>query len=914
MAGPPTALLGRDVETQQVRERVAHIGTAGGTVVVAGPPGIGKSALLATARQEAEAAGHRVLTSTAVQVEAHLPFAGLHQLLRPVLAGAANLPVRLREALLAAFGLGPTITPDAFLIALAALELLADGAAETPVVVLVDDAHWLDGPSASALAFVARRLTAEPIAVLVGMRTGYETPLATSGLRQLVLGPLDDVSASTLVDRHAPDLEPALRRRVLDEASGNPLALKELPTALRAERAGPAVVPLPTLTARLEQAFSARFAELDPASRMLVLVAAAHDSDVLSEILDAAARGAAAAPDATTAALDDVLVSGLLTVEHGRTAFVHPLMRSAIYHSAPSQDRVRAHQALAEALGQDPDRRAWHQAASALVPEEQVAGDLERAGWRAEGRGAVGTALLAFRRAAELTPAAAVRGTRLVRAAELAVQLGRVGEAADLAKEADVTVLGARDVGRLHLVREATEPGDPSNTDSLLALVARADAMVAQADVPLALRFLHAAAMRCFWADTGPVARQAVLDGAGRMPLPADDVRLLTVRALTDPRTYGPQIIDEASRLTQRGVDPDTAYQLSAVVGAAGAFDVSAGLLASAVKGLREQGKLGRLPEVLTTQAWTAISSVDWYVALPAAEEGARLAAETGQPLWEAGSETALGMLAALRGDADHARDLLAHAESLALPLHANAFLCGIQLTRGVLALSEGRYAEAYAQLRRMFDPGDTSYHRFQSFWAIGDLAEAALHSGHVTEGREVLAVAEAQDQASVSPWLRTGLLYGRPLLAEQERAEDLFRSAVDADLSRWPMYRARLLLEYGSWLRRRRRVVEARTPLRAALEAFDALGIVPWQRRARQELRAAGEAAPSTTPDVWARLSPQELQIARMVAQGLTNREIGEQLYLSHRTVGSHLYRIFPKLGITSRAQLRTLVDGGGR
>jgi ATP/maltotriose-dependent transcriptional regulator MalT len=269
-------------------------------------------------------------------------------------------------------------------------------------------------------------------------------------------------------------------------------------------------------------------------------------------------------------------------------------------------------------------------------------------------------------------------------------------------------------------------------------------------------------------------------------------------------------------------------------------------------------------------------------------------------------------MVAALRGEQTLVEELTGEAERFALPAGTTAILAQVQVARGWSALGQGRHADAYDQLRRLFDPGDSAYHRMLRCWALGDLAEAAAHSDHRDEARSVMGELEPVARQARSPWLHVGLLYARPLLAAEADAEALFRAALGTDLTRWPVYRARLQLAFGEWLRRQRRTAESRAPLRAARDAFDALGIGPWGERARQELRASGESSRRRTPDTLDELTAQELQIVQMAAAGLSNREIGQRLYLSHRTVESHLYRVFPKLGVTSRAQLPGVLGPG--
>jgi ATP/maltotriose-dependent transcriptional regulator MalT len=299
---------------------------------------------------------------------------------------------------------------------------------------------------------------------------------------------------------------------------------------------------------------------------------------------------------------------------------------------------------------------------------------------------------------------------------------------------------------------------------------------------------------------------------------------------------------------------------------------------------------------------------------MPDAEEAVRLTEETGQQAPAARARVVKAMLAGVRGEAEEAEVLVAEVERVMLPEGMNAVLVDVQLARGLTALGIGHYADAYEHLIRPFEHGDPAWHEIKRCWAIGDLAEAARHSGHLEDARALLPEMEAILSETRPPRLRVALEYARPLLAEDEEAEDLFRAALDADLAAWPFARARLELSFGAWLRRQRRVAESRVPLRAARDAFDALGAAPWAERARHELRGAGVTSRPRKRGAMDELTPQELQIAHMAGSGLSNREIGQQLYMSHRTVGAHLYRIFPKLGVTSRGQIRDALDSALR
>jgi AAA ATPase-like protein len=418
-------LVGRERELAALADLIDRVSERGRTLVVRGEAGIGKSTLLAAATTRARDHGMLVLTATGVQSEAHLPFAGLHQLLRPILSGSQQLPAPQRAALLAAFGMTDAAAPDLFLIALAVLELLADTAEGSPLLLGVEDAQWLDHPTSDVLAFVARRLESEPIVLLAAIREGYESPLVEAGLAELRLEGPDQVATGALLEGHAPELGRAVRRRLLDEAEGNPLALTELPAALGADQLGEAAM-LPArlpLTARLERALAARVLELPAATRTLLLVAAVDDGGVLAELLAAAAvvRGT----DVTVEALALALDARLIEVDEIELRFRHPLVRSAVHQAASVWERQAAHAALAQVLAGQPDRHAWHRAAASLGPDEEAAGELEQVATRAQRRGAIAVAVAALERAARLSDDPALQGRRLLRAAELAFELGR---------------------------------------------------------------------------------------------------------------------------------------------------------------------------------------------------------------------------------------------------------------------------------------------------------------------------------------------------------------------------------------------------------------------------------------------------------------------------------------------------------
>jgi DNA-binding CsgD family transcriptional regulator len=903
-----TSLFGRESETQVLAELIDDLPGHGGSLVLSGEPGVGKSALLREASARAQDRGMLVLTAAGVPCEAQLPFAGLHQLLRPVLGRIDGLAAPQRGAILAAFGLTDAAAQDLFLTALAALDLLAETALRVPVIVVLEDAHWLDRSSCEVLAFVARRLEFEPILLLAAIRDGYQSPFTDAGLPALHLEPLPAAAAAALLDSRAPGLPHAVRDRLLDETAGNPLALVELPIAFQhlGSRARlPVWLPL---TTRLERAFADRVSDLPAVTRTTLLVAAIDDKPRLAEVLRATAvlEGA----EVTVDALAPAVAARLVELDDREYRFGHPLMRTAIHQESSVSQRHAAHAALADVLAGEPERGLWHRAASITGPDETVAGELETAAAQAQRRGATAMAVSALQRAAALSDAP-LRAGRLLRAAELAFELGRQDLVLSLLGQVELLDLGLREQARVAWIQESFADGIPGDASRVLSLAAIADRAGADGDSDLALKLLYGAALRCWWAEPGQAARDHVVAAAERLKVNEQNPRLLVILAFAAPIGRGSAVIDRLSRLEpDMGGDPGATRLIGNAAMAVGAFDMAARSLAASAAALRAQGRLGLLARALALQAWSAAHLADLGAAIPAAEEGRRLAQETNQPLVMATAQAVQAVLAALRGDQEAAAALAAQAEQVAVPIRAGAVLAAAQFARGLAALGGGRPADALGHLRRLHDPRDPAYHAAIRCFTVGDLAEAARRSGDPDSIRELVEEMEKAAGLTPSPALHAGLRYARALLADDADAGALFETALRSDLSTWPFLRARIGLSYGEWLHQQRHDTASRAPLRAARETFDALGIVPWSERARQQLRATGETSRPRTPEARDQLTPQELQITQMAADGMSNREIAQMLYLSHRTVSSHLYRAFPKLGITSRTELQRVLE----
>jgi DNA-binding CsgD family transcriptional regulator len=899
------ALLGREAERRALAALAEQAASgSGGAVVVLGAPGIGKSALVAEAAARAARSGTRVITAVGVESEENVPCAGLHQLVHQLRDGIDDLPGPQRAALRAAVGLADEAVPDLYLVGLAALTLLSDAAVKAPLLVVVEDAHWMDRASLDVLGFVARRIESDPL-VLIAVTRGLDDRLGGAGLPVLHLNPLTDEVSGELLDAVAPHLGQQVRRRLLEEAAGNPLALTELPVALRSVGGAYALTPGPLpLTERLERTFAARVSRLPADTRAVLLLAALNGDGTMDECFTAASRMIGTAVDA--AALGPAVGAGL--VEPWGKAFRHPLVRSAMHHAATAAERQAAHAALAGVLQGQPDRQAWHRAAGTAGPDDHAARDLDSTAGRALRRGGVAAALAALRRAAELTTDPSARANRLLRAAELALESGQSEVVADLLAQAGSLDLSTRDQGRaawVGIVRGEWAQGEGSATAELAELAVE----TAASEPLLGLRMLWGAILHCYYGELGPVARQRVAAAADRMPVDADNPYLVALRAYCAPVERGRAVLDSLTGQLERPSEDAEADQL--LGGAAvtvGAPALAIRLTARSLDALRAQGRLSLLARALCAQAGSAARLGDVRAGHLAAEEAAELARETGQPLVHAMVHAIRAQLAAVCGDPE-AEGWAAEAERTALPGGVRPVLAIVQTARGQAALCQGRYGDALGHLQRVFDPADPSFHPWLRFYAVAELAEAAVRSESAQTARDILEELLPLAEPTTSPALLCGLRLARALLSPSDVAEPLYRAALDAVPVDWPFERARVHLALGEWLRRHRRPAESRVVLQAAREVFDALGASAWSERARQELRAAGASSPRQDPAAVDQLTSTELHVAQLAAQGLTNREIGERLYVSPRTVSTHLQRMFPKLGVTARGELAAVL-----
>ncbi|HEX5087828.1 MAG TPA: LuxR family transcriptional regulator [Nocardioides sp.] len=899
-------LVGRDDEIHLLRERLDAIGARPVVTGLEGEPGSGKTALLAEIVAEARSRGVAVIMARGSEAEANLPFAALHQLLRPLLHKVDQLSTPQRRALLACFAMGEDDEVNPLFVSLATLELLVEHALGAPVLVALDDVDRMDGPSVDVLGFVVRRLQGERVGVVCTSRPPALELGDGSTDEWVGLDGLDVDSSTELLRSRSTRLSTTLEQRVVREAGGNPLALLEFASALEAGRLTWTDLDddLP-MTSRLETAFAVRAGELDHAARAVVDVAAVDDGSSLGDVLAAATilHGAALGPEA----LSTPQLLGLLTVSGDQCRIASPLVGSALRQTMSASRRRQAHAALAEVLVADRDRAIWHRAAAVQGRDEQVATDLERAAADARRRGAVATAVAWLDRAAALSPAPESRASRLLGAAELAFELGRFDQVEEIKARVAGTELSLRDRSRLTWLEGAFHDGSSSEPAEVSRLVGLARRATVDGDVDLALQLLFGAARRVWWRDPGDDVRAEIMAAVRQVPLPARDPRILAAMGLAESFDLSPTVIEQLGAWpSDADGRPDLAGLLGIAAFCVGEFDRAEVFLTIAIQELRAHGRLSLLAEALAIRAWAEVN-LGVFDPARSAEEAVRLGDETGQAVWAATARIAVAVADGVAGRWDPRHALLAEAEHTAvrMPNASSSLLAGVQQARGMAELGADRPEQAYGELRRIFMPDDPAFQRVQQLWAVGYLADAAVRTGRRDDAQELLGAAIQLAGPTPASGYAVALEYAGAVLADDVSAEAAFGDALAGGASCYPWHRARLQLAQGSWLRRRRRAVESREPLRAARGTFAALGAGTWAARADQELRAAGEPGWQPVASPREHLSAQEAQIAELAAQGLSNREIGQRLFVSHRTVGSHLYRIFPKLGITSRNQL---------
>jgi DNA-binding CsgD family transcriptional regulator/tetratricopeptide (TPR) repeat protein len=896
-------LVGREAE-QRVVEAVLQSAREerSAALVVRGEPGIGKSALLSYAADSA--ADMRLLRCVGIEAEHELPFAGMHQLVRPCLDLVGRLPDPQAAALRGALGLSFDGVNDRFLVSVGLLSLLAEACDDGPVLCCIDDAQWLDQPSAEALVFAARRFQAEPIALLMTVREGEARRFDAPGVPELELEGLSDAEARALLtaqlDRApAPDVVATL----LSTAHGNPLALMELPAALseaQLDGAEPILGP-PPVRGAVEAAFGARVERLPEATRRVLLLAAADDAGDIGAVERAAGQLGLAVGDLGAAERD-----GLVRVDGG-VVFRHPLVRSVIYRAATHSDRRAAHEALA-AVVDDPMRGAWHRALVTDGPDEAIAAELEQAGTQAVTRAAHATAVTAFERAAELSDDPTREGHRLCCAAQAALDAGRLDAAIAFADRARPLVVDPIDGAQLSLIRgaNAARRGSPVDTHTLLREAAVGLTEVAPDLAMELLLWSVFVGLQGGWPERALADADRLVEGIGTG---SDTVR------------FGRGVIDGAFALLD-GEAKLGGERLRDALAASGAVDNGrSGIMPAfvwlflgdftratevarrAITALRDLGMVAPLAGSMPLLAGAEIGARLARDASTTVADGLELVRSLGYENDEAGLVGVRARVAAFQGREEECR---ASAEEAMRRGIANGVGWATFVAR--LALAELELG--------LGNPRETIEHLEQLEWtpfppaaalATPDYVDAALRIGEPE--RAAARVERFAEWALVSEGrLVPGMLARcRAMLsADGDAADRLFREALEHHADDVPAYeRARTQLAHGERLRRERRKTDARTQLRAALDVFDGLGAALWAERARGELRATGETARKRDASTIDDLTPQELRIASLVAAGASNRDVAAQIFVSPKTVEYHLRKVFLKLGVASRIEL---------
>lgn len=883
----------------------------GGAQLVTGQPGIGKTELLNAAMRQAGSMGARVLRASGSEYETELSFAGLHQLLLPATGSLPELPEVHRAALATALGFERGEPPGRLMLTSALLAWLAHLASTTPLVLVVDDLQWVDRASVAVLSLVARRLGGLRVGLLLSQRTGHESFFDRESAPELALTPLKDDAALSLLRHHHPNLHSSVRHRILAEADGNPLALIELPRALTAaQETGADFLPstLP-LSARLRWLFESRVSGLPEPTRRLLLLAAlgGEDGTRLTKVIAGSASDLAPAE-----------ASELVFVDRraDRLRFAHPLIRSAVVDLATAPERRAAHHRLAQ-LTADPDVQALHLAESALGPDDTIANRLVEVALTTLERGDTVQAVSLLLRAADLTVDPAERARRLARASYIGANIAG-------------TLDGAR------ALLDRARAADPAVTNTLQASTAAAAHLLnSEGDIDTAHKLLVGAVTHT---EPDPHSAEALEEALGTLMMictfggrqelwrPFDDAvaRLaplltapfrLAAATFADPVRSTPEQLRELDALVA-DLDGESNPVRVVMVALAGhyvdRFPRSA-LERTAAEG-RAGGAVALAVKALIMLAASAFHEGRWQDAGALADQGIALCEENGYDLLMWGAQNPRMLLAAARADLDYIARARARMHQWAIPRNALAVRTFTANIEGLAALSQARYQDAYEHYTSICPLGTFPSHEQVTVWTIMDAVEAAVRSGHVDAARAHVRAAAEADVARISPRLRFLCAAAAALVSDDDVYPDLFDPLVaDPESVRWPFPLARLELTYGERLRRDRAMRAARPHLERAGKLFTSLGATPWAERAEAALRATGRSRRKGAAGPGAVLTPQERQIADLAATGLTNRQIGEQLLLSPRTVGAHLYRVFPKLGISSRAALRdALTDLG--
>ncbi|MER6082285.1 LuxR family transcriptional regulator [Streptomyces sp. NPDC001833] len=902
------AMVGRDSEREVLSAFVAA--PEGRALVLRGDAGVGKSALLDHVVELATAGNHRVIRAAGVEAEAELPFAGLHQFLYPLLTSIDRLDDTQRAVFDVVFGRGEGTPPSVMTLGIAVLDLLSLAASEQPLLLVLDDGQWLDTSSTEVCGFVGRRLTGSSVKLVVGLRSEVPSGFDTAALPELAVTTLSERVSELLLDTRHPRLDARIRRLVLDEARGNPLALLELPPYVRGSRSGGSPeelfgytgIPLPQ---RLQQVYGARIKSLGESVR----------AELLRGALDGAGSGTAADRTRSTRYrmrdADEAAACGLLDIDplSGDFVFRHPLVRSTVVQAATPNERRAAHAALAQVHRDDVERRATHLAASTVDPDEQVAAALEAAADSATRRGGTVAATAWLTRAAELSETHEERSRRLGSAAHLAAQAGQLDQARQLVRsdsgagdgDSPASVVASGYVASL-------EDGDlwSSRRQVFAAIESMRDDAEREPDEVLTRLVDLLLGINLYTGDEDGWERtHQLLDSLGDLVLPYsrvyEDAWGDVVR-----RGAGVQVRVEQAFDGLPDLEPWDVARLGVAAYRVDTLSQYRPHLQRTVDREVETGALINAMSMLHMIMMDQIAVGEWEEAERTGQRCLKLTTTHRHTLFVLHTQAQLGLLAALRGQVDRARELQALVDAWARPRGIGMLTQIADAIGTTAALAEGDYEAAYLHAIGITPPGDFTPYAHQAPRTLLDLVEAALHTGRTEQARRHALAAQEAGLPRISPRLAL-LTYGALAMTTTDpaEAETLYHQAETHPAAHhFPFELARIQLAHGIRQRHTHGRKAARHHLTLAAQTFQRLGAATWAERAHAELRVSGLTTRVTSP--LTELTWQERRIADLAAGGLTNKEIGERMHLSPRTVSSHLYRVFPKLGITSRAALR--------
>nr|WSY48996.1 AAA family ATPase [Streptomyces sp. NBC_00886] len=911
LSGPAEHLIGRDPDLGVIRGFVDEAMISGGALLLSGDAGVGKTVLLDTAADRAHATGAHVVRAAGVEFESTISFAGLHQVLQPLLSGLDQLSDPYRTALSVALGLDQGAPSDQLLVSNATLTLLVQAAVERPLLVIVDDLPWLDRASAVVLGFVARRLGGSRVGFLGAYRSEDGSFFERGGLRHHHVQPLDTTAAAALIHARSPALAARVRERLLAEAQGNPLALLELPVALSgSQRSGAAVPELLPLSSRLQAVFASRVEKL-PASTRLLLLYAVLDGTGDLHVLASTGPGGTGMEDLAHAER-----AGLVYVDSttGRLTFRHPLTRSAVVELSTSGQRREVHRALAEYRADRPERRAWHLARAAVEPTEEVASLLEEVARDTVRRGDAGGAIAALLRAAELSPRGYERSRRIAEAAYLGADLtGDLRDVPRLLEEARLADGGRAGplvaaVAAAHHILLSGE-GDLNTAHRLLVGAIEMQHQPYDAADATMIDALYTLAWLCQSSQRAELWKP-LHRALGLLKPEVPDQLALTLSTMADPaRTAPPALgrLDEVIASLDQESDPVRVIRIAMASLYVDRLPACRTALRRVLRDGRDNSSLAVEIQGLVYLGRDHFAAGEWDELETQAAQGRGLGEAHNYQLLSTEFLYQRALVAAARGDETATKALTDEMTLWATPRGVGSYLSCASHARTLAALGRGRFEDAYRHACSISRAGELASHVPPALFVVMDLVEAAARTSRAAEAAAHAAAAHEAGIAAISPRLALLVKASAAIAAVDHEAIDLFEEALAVPgTDRWPFELARVRLAYGERLRRVKSTTEARTRLADAIDTFERLGARPWAARAGNELRATGLSVGAAGVTGPTSLTPQQREIALLAAAGLTNKQIAERLFLSPRTVAAHMRQLFPKLGVASRAALR--------